>query len=183
MSSDDLSDLDGVKLLAEAQIDELCEIIQDPNDELEKWLDDKGIDFSPNDLGCAAVGLYGTTLGGPVAKVVGLTCGTATIGCAINDAIRENTFCDAQTAKLYWNGTAGNYPLMIMVDCEGSISEEEINQIADKLGEELKDIAEETSDFAIDLGQDVIDAVEDIFDEGAEQIDDLIDKGKGIIFG
>lgn len=182
MSGDDLSDLDGVKFLAEVEINELCDIIQNPSDELDGWLEDKGIDASQTTIGCASIGIY-SAVGGAIATVVGVACGASTIGCVFNDAIRENTPCGAQKVKLYWNKGSVNAPLMIMLDCEGEISEEELNQIADDLGEELEDVAEDATDFTVDLGQDVIDSVNDIFDEGADQIDDLIDKGKGIIFG
>ncbi|MFY4814553.1 hypothetical protein ACOJIV_17920 [Haloarcula sp. AONF1] len=183
MAEGSIGELDNLVYLGEVKAERVCNFIDGPNSPLNEWLTDAGIDYSAKSISCAVLTIGGAAVGsGPGAAVGGVLCAGSLLGCAINDAVRENTPCGAQNLEFYWNKTNSNHPLMIMVECT-DISKEEIEQTAKEFGEDLQDFADDAADVTVEVGQDAADEIADLLDEGADEIDDIIDKGEGFIFG
>ncbi|WP_152418514.1 YtxH domain-containing protein [Haloarcula amylolytica] len=141
------------------------------------------IDYSTKSISCAVLAIGGAAVGGGPGFIVGgVLCAGSLLGCAINDAVRENTPCGAQNLEFYWNKTNSNHPLVVMIECT-DISKDEREQTAEDFGEDMQDFADDAADVTVEVGQEAADEIDDLLDEGADEIDDIIDKGEGILLG
>ncbi|WP_152418108.1 hypothetical protein [Haloferax elongans] len=144
-------------------IDNLCDAFEDPDHQLNDWLDEHGIDYNAEVLSCAAISIGAVKADPRLGAIVAGVCAGPTLGCAVNDAIRENTPCDAQYVGVYVTDARFadvKYPVGLKVMCESIDVPEEAEEAAKEMANDLEDAANDGADYAVEVGQDVIKEIE-----------------------
>lgn len=177
----------GYKYAGSVQIDELCGLFDDPNSQLNQWLNDMGVDYSATAVGCATISVAGgLSSGGAGLAIGGVVCGAQVIGCAANDAIRENTSCDDQYVDIYITKDANNISapgaVMLSIHCSGTDLSADAEQIADGIADTLESDISDAYDVSVKVGSDVVDEIANAAEDAADGATDIYNMGTDLIF-
>ncbi|GGN23992.1 hypothetical protein [Halarchaeum nitratireducens] len=181
------STIPGYNYVGSVQIDELCGLFDDPNSQLNQWLNNRGVDYSATDVGCATLSVAGGLgAGGGGLVVGGVICGSQVIGCAANDAIRENTSCDDQYVDVYITKNSDNLSspgaVMLSVHCSGTDLSDDAEQIADDIADTLESDISDAYDVSVKVGSDVVDEIANTAEDAADAATNIYNMGSDLIF-
>ncbi|QPV62340.1 hypothetical protein I7X12_16595 [Halosimplex litoreum] len=174
------------------QVEELCGLFHDSDSQLNDFFDDLGIETSFKEVSCASVGISsgaaaatGVLSGWQGFALFSTVCGGTTMGCIINDAIRNNTPCGSQIIDVYIpesiDDGAEYPPVLLLIRCEKDVSDD-IEQLTEDITDRLDNAADEAVDITIKTGTEIADQLKDAAGSLNQLTDDIIDAGQDIIF-